>query len=112
MLRVHDIDMLQMPTPYFAPFMEHEVRSQDPFQPTFPSGSSLRGRVARNVAVRPANSTSDLLPSGPIGFGATGDQMLAIQQALFALGYFGPQAPEESDERNVFGDKTMASLAA
>jgi hypothetical protein len=124
MLRVHSSDLVQPPyfaaltgqaqPPFLSDVMGHEERTSfDPFQPFDAeaydgSGSRFYSRGMRNSTTGPTDIT---LPAGAIAFGSTGDQVLAIQNALFALGYFGAQSPERCDEKNVFGDKTMASLA-
>jgi hypothetical protein len=73
-------------------------------------------RIASPIA-SPSNSVDavrrefESLPAGPLEFGATGDDVSAIQAALLALGYFGSGPLEKCDEKGVFEDKTFASLA-
>ena len=38
--------------------------------------------------------------------------MRAVQIALQKLGYFGTEAVDVDDEKDIFGDKTMASIVA
>lgn len=113
MLRAHNIDTLRhlYQQPYFA---SPDARTDaDPFQPFEPSGLRYYDRATRASASERASipNESHLLPQGPIEFGAVGDHVFAVQEALHAVGYLGNEPLDQYDERHIFGDRTMAALA-
>ncbi len=62
-------------------------------------------------SMRQELKASGSLPSAPLEFGATGDEVAALQAALLCLGYFGSGSLDSCSEKGVFEDKTFASLA-
>jgi hypothetical protein len=84
----------------------HRNLSQDSYRVESPVASP----IASN-SVNAFRSAIHSLPAGPLEFGATGDDVAALQAALLAIGYFGSGTLDQCDEKGVFEDKTYASLA-
>jgi hypothetical protein len=90
--------------------------SSDPFHPAlfpelgiqlpFERPSGLQTRVDMTMRREHFNT----LPPAPLEFGASGDDVAALQAALLDLGYFGSGSLDSCTEKGVFEDKTFAAL--
>ena len=109
MLRAHTAHMLS--NPYQG--RHGSWTSSDPFLPYERAygrpGLNGPETLARHLE---AADVSSSLPHAPIEFGAVGVEVQAVQIALQKLGYFGTGALDLDDEKDIFGDKTVASIVA
>jgi hypothetical protein len=112
MLRAHSN---YRPTPALPSFHQHLAQAResflsDPFQPSL---GSVFGRLPhqRHSGLQTGIDSFNTLPAAPLEFGATGDEVVALQGALLDLGYFGSGSLDSCTEKGVFEDRTFASLA-
>jgi hypothetical protein len=121
MLRAHSN---YRPAPALPSFHQYLAQARESFlspDPFHPEQFPELGRVPHerhsglqtgiDLSIHCDHKSPIVLPPTPLEFGATGDEVAALQAALLSLGYFGSGPLDSCTEKGIFEDKTFASLA-